>query len=104
MADYTCERGDIGVAPFATASNTEDKVTFKDNVTEVEIVSDGGADVWYTIDNSPPTIPTAGASTRCYRLPAGTPSVDSRPMFASVDVIRFISTGVAKVSVQKHDL
>lgn len=97
MATHTVADGDIGTTAFALTAATVDTVTFTGNdLINVEIVSDGAAAVWYTLDSSTPTV--GGAN--CYYIPA-TPAVDRRePRTSGATVVKLISSGTPTVRVQ----
>jgi len=97
MADHTVAAGAVAKHGIVLAASTVDTVTFSDNVGAVQIVTDGSAAVYYTIDGTTPTV--AGANT--FMIPAAL-SVDERsmPNFGS-DVVKLISAGTPTLSVQR---
>lgn len=100
MATYTVAEGKVGTAAFALVASTVDTVTFTDNVSRVEVISDGSAAVWYTTDGSTPTV--GGAN--CYYIPA-VAAVDSRDArnSATADAVKLISAGTPTIRVQRGD-
>lgn len=100
MTDYVVAKGDVGVEPWTTTPGQVDTVTFGDNVGRAQVVSDGAAEVRITNDGSTPVVGAAGSSTRSFRLPAGLVGVFDFPLPLAVDVVKIVSSGTAKVSVQ----
>lgn len=96
MAEHTIASGDIAKHGIALAADVVDTVTFGDNVKAVQIISDGAAAVYYTVDGSTPTL--GGAN--CYMIPA-VAAVDERVMNTSSDVVKLISSGTPVLSVQR---
>ena len=102
MTTYTVSAGHAGIEPYTTTASQVDTITFTDNVNNVQVISDGGAEVRVTIDGTTsPAIGSAGASSPAYRMPAGTVSTLDVPLRASVDTIKLVSSGAAVVSVQQ---
>lgn len=99
MAAYTVAAGDTGVEPFVMVASQVDTVTFAENVTRIEVISDGAAEVRVTNGGSTPAIGTAGSSTIAFRLPAGSPSVREIPMPKDTDAVKIVSSGTPTVSV-----
>lgn len=95
---YDIQPSQVAAHGITLTANTVETVTFEYWPHVVEVVSDGAAEVYYTIDGSAPTV--GGAN--CFRLPA-TPCVDSRSLEHTVGTvtIKLISAGTPKVSVQK---
>lgn len=94
---YTIAAGAIAKHDFALVASTVETVTFTDNVTAVEIISDGTAKVYYTVDGSTPTV--GGAN--CYMIPASL-SVDERAMpQQGTDAVKLISSGTPTLSIQR---
>jgi hypothetical protein len=108
MAAYTVAAGAIGVHAKTLAANTVDTVTFTDDVDWVEIISDGAAAVYVTVDGSTPTV--AGGGT--WEMPAGVQSVltlpSPQPFATRAESVALISAGAAKYGVRaasaKHQL
>lgn len=66
MAVYDVGTGKVGVHDKALAANVMDAVNFADDPGAVEVVSDGAAKVYVSVDGSAATV--GGANT--YLLPA----------------------------------
>src|SRR5690242_1280724 len=94
---YTVAANDIAKHAFTLTANTVETVTFAGNIAAAEVISDGAAACFYTVDGSTPAV----NGGNCYILPAGTTSVDTRRMDGSADVLKFISTGTPTLSVQR---
>lgn len=101
MATYTVTAGHVGIEPYTTTASQVDTITWTDNVGDIEVVSDGAAEVRVTTDGSTPAIGSAGASTAGYRLPAGVVSKLNLRLDGSADSIKVVSSGQAEVSAQK---
>ena len=94
---YTVVANDIAKHGFTLTANTVETVSFLGNVAAVEVISDGSAACFYTVDGTTPTV----NGGNCYILPAGSVSVDTRRMDGPADVLKFISTGTPTLSVQR---
>jgi hypothetical protein len=102
MATHTIAAGAVAASshPFTLTANTVDTFTFSEDLNSVDIISDGAAAVFYTIDGTAPTV----GGTACYLLPAGAISVDTRqPKSGDVTVVKIISAGTPAVSAQRSD-
>ncbi len=108
MASYTVPVGHIGVHEKTLVANTVDSVTFALGSTsnsgwanmseQIEIITDGTADIYVTVDGTTPTV----AGTDCWRVPAmaGASSFDvPRPTATSPVVVKLVSAGTPKYSV-----
>lgn len=108
MATHALNPGEVGTAAFTLAASVVDTVTFaaSDYLPAVEVVSDGTAAVWYTLDGSSPTV----GGRHCYYIPA-VPAVDSRSSrlrqpwsgVSGATVVKLISTGTPVLRVQKGE-
>lgn len=97
---YTVTAGNVGTASFTLTANEVDTVNFAEDLRVVDVVSDGAAAVWYTLDGSSPTVGGAG----CYYIPAGGAAVDTRePRTSSGTVVKLISAGAPVLRVQRGD-
>lgn len=97
MGSHTIAAGHVAKHGVTLTASTVETFTFTDNIGVVEVMSDGAADVFYTVDGSTPTI--AGPNT--YRLPAGGFTVDTRALAPGhPDQLRAISAGTPTLSVQ----
>lgn len=112
MANYTVPNGHIGAHAKTLVASTVDTVTFALGSTgtpgwarmpkSVEIISDGAADIYVTVDGTVPAV----AGTPCYRVPAfpGATVLDVRDS-NPVDevVVKLISAGTPTYSVSRAD-
>jgi hypothetical protein len=67
---------------------------------EIEVLTDGSADIYVTVDGSTPTV----AGTHCWRVPAaaGVTAIDVRDSDPSDPVVvKLISTGTPEYSVSR---
>lgn len=104
MPDVTVAAGKVAAHGVTLAANQVSTVSFTDNIRAVDVISDGAAPVYYTVDGSTPTVAGAG----CYLIPAGVTGVDTRDTTNSgntsvLDVVKLISAGTPTVSVQRGD-
>ena len=93
---YTVAAGAVAKHGVTLVANDVITVTFTDNVKTIEIISDGVAAAFYSLDKSTPAVNGAN----CYILPAGTVSVDVRNAASSTDTVKIISSGTPTISVQ----
>ncbi len=98
MASYMVAAGQRGVHRKTATANVVDTVTFTDNVEQVEIINDGSAALYVTVDGQPPTV--AGPHTD--ELPAGGPSsrTIAAPAFTGAMVL-LVSDGAPAYSVAR---
>lgn len=107
MPDVTVAASKVAAHSVTLAANQVSTISFTDNISAVDVISDGAAPVYYTVDGSTPTI--GGAN--CYLIPAGLTGIDTRDTTNSagagtLDVVKVISTcvpGAPIVSVQRGD-
>jgi hypothetical protein len=86
----------IGTPAFTLVANTVDTVQFDRDINGFEIISDGAAVIWYTVDGSTPAVD----GDRSYYLPAAA-CVDRRdPHSGAATVIKLLSPGTPTVRVQ----
>ncbi len=110
MAEYEVSSGHIGVHEKSMVAATVDTVTFEPgspgspgwaNLPKaVEVLSDGAADIYATVDGSAPTV----AGSHCYRVPAaaGATVIDVRDSDATdAVVVKLISAGTPVYSVSR---
>lgn len=98
MTDLNLAAGDIGAYAKTLAANIVDTVTFPRDLDQVEVLSDGAAALYFTVDGSTPTI--AGQAT--YELPAGIKSKRTVTVrSAGNTVVKLLSTGTPKYSVNE---
>lgn len=101
MANYTVASGHNGVEPWTMVASQVDTVTFADDVKRVDVMSDGTAEVRLVVGGGTPAIGAAGASSSSFRIPAaGGTTVLNIPLGTTTDVVKLISAGTPKVSVQ----
>jgi hypothetical protein len=97
MTTRAVAAGDVGTPAFALVAATADTVTFADNISTVEVISDGLSPVWYTLDGSTPTV----GGTNCYYIPA-TIAIDRRDLVSgATDTVKLISAGSPTLRVQR---
>lgn len=101
MATYTLPVSAQGTGLLTLTAATVDTVTFTAAHGWLEVINPATstADVWYTLDNSTPTV----GGTNCFYLPPG--SVDRRqPVKVSGQdgkaIVKLISAGTPTVRVQ----
>jgi hypothetical protein len=96
MASYTIAATDLAVHDKVLVANTADTVTIAANANNVEILSDGSAALYFTVDGTTPTV----SGSHCYKIPSGNSSamVMSAVLPAGV-AIKLISTGTPTYSV-----
>ena len=111
VAEYTVPAGHIGAHEKTAVAGVVDTVTFEVGSTsapgwagrlprQVEVLSDGAADLYVTVDGSTP----AAAASNCYRVPAvaGATVIDVRDADATDEVVvKLISSGTPVYSVSR---
>jgi hypothetical protein len=101
MASYSIAAGEVGAHSKTLVAATADTVTFESRVATIEVLSDGAADIYFTIDGSTPIVAGKG----CYRLPSAPSSreVDVPAEFISEakTVVKLISSGTPNYSVAR---
>jgi hypothetical protein len=111
MTSYTVANGGIGAHAKVLSAGVVDTVTFQPGSPgtpgwarvpkKVEVLTDGLADIYVTVDGSTPTV----AGVNCYRVPIGgtssltIPVSDSDPTDAVV--VKLISSGAPTYSVSR---
>ena len=103
MASFTMAESELGVHAKTLVADTVDTVTVTSvaNVDKIELISNGSAAIYFTLDGSAPTV--AGANTRI--LPSGVTSVytlfdGGRSRYDTL-VLKLISSGTPTYSVQR---
>lgn len=98
VASYTVPEGHVGIHAKTLTANTQDTVTFTGvDLPEIEILSNGEADIYVRIGSGPATV----AGTDCYRVMAAM-GATSLPVDTSGDtVIKLISSGTPMYSVER---
>ncbi len=111
MAEYTVPAGHIGVHEKTAVAGVVDTVTFEVGSAsapgwarrlprQVEILTDGAADMYVTVDGSTPV----AAATDCHRVPAaaGATVIDVQDDDArDAVVVKLISSGTPVYSVSR---
>ncbi len=98
MASYPVAEGERGVHAKTTVADTMDTVTFADDCREVEVMSDGAAPLYVTVDGPDATV--AGPDTDV--LPLGGNSARVIKSWESgPTVVCLISAGVVTYSVTR---
>lgn len=113
MATYSIPNGHVGAHAKTLVASTVDTVTFVLGSTgtpgwarmpkAVEVLTDGAADIYITVDGSTPTV----AGTNCWRVPAslGSVVIDVRDADPNDPVVvKLISVGAPVYSVSRADL
>lgn len=97
MKTVTITREQVA-AHHLTITDEPTRVTILGLPFTVEIISDGAADVWYTLDETEPQ----PRGERCYLMPAGGRSVDERATNGRSQLaVTLIAEGTAVVSIQR---
>lgn len=101
MASYTLAAGDHGAYRKTLTASTVDTVTFPADLEMVEVIGDGSADIFVTVDGTTPTVD--GATT--FIVPAGAVGVrriatnwENRKAAAGT-AVKLISSGTPVYSV-----
>lgn len=110
MAEYEVPNGHVGAHEKTLVGGVVDTVTFALGdpsapgwarlPTAVEILTDGAADIYATVDGSVPSV----GGTNCYRVPAaaGAAVIDVRDSDSTdVVVVKLISSGAPVYSVSR---
>lgn len=99
MTSYTVASGQVGVHEKQLVASTVDTVTFTDiDLPEVEVLSDGSADIYVSFGAT--TTPTV-AGGMCYRVPAGNTAAVFTPRTSGDTVVKLISAGTPTYSVAR---
>jgi hypothetical protein len=90
----------VGVHNLALAAGTVEVVQFGQDADQVEVIQISGADpVYFTTDDSTPSVPSAGAPSACYSTLAPLLPVLLDPRTWRATSIRLICASAAVVSV-----
>lgn len=96
MADHPVPADKIAAHDFTLAASTVDTVTFVDNPSNVEVLTDGTAAIYVTTDGTVPTV--SGNNT--YIIPAF-PCIRVVRHWNPASAVQLISSGTPKVSVTR---
>lgn len=98
MTTIPVASGRVGTYANTIAAGVMDTVNFADDLEEVEVVTDGAAALYYTVDGTTPTV----GGTNCWELPAGNGYVRTIQVpTAGPTVVKLISSGTPKYSVSR---
>jgi endonuclease YncB( thermonuclease family) len=98
VASYTVAAGLVGAHAKTLVANTVDTVTFTaTDVDEVEVLTDGTAAVYFTVDGSTPTVAGAGM----WGIPAAPAARTVQVGTSGVTVVKVISAGTPLYSVSR---
>lgn len=93
----TVQTGKIGAYGITLSAGQVSEVDFVDDVDVVEVITDGAAAVYATVDGSAPTV----GGSNCYYLPAVAGSKEIHPPTSGGTVVKLISSGTPTVGVAK---
>ncbi len=98
MAAYDVPADHVGAHAKQLTAATADTVTFAEDLPEVEVISDGSADIYVTFGsgNAP-----AVAGSHCWRVPAGSGGAVFQPRTSGPTVVNLISAGTPVYSVAR---
>lgn len=97
MASYDVKAEALGAYEKTLVANTVDKVSFVDDLSFVEVFSDGAAAIYLTVDGSAPTV----HGEDCYFLPATASVRKIEAGRGQATVVQLISAGTPTYSVAK---
>lgn len=97
MASYSVAAGKRGAYDKALVASTVDTVTFTDDVDSVEIVTDGTAKIYVTVDGTTPTV--SGATTIIVPAALGIRTIPT--LSSGAPVVKLITSGTPTYSVAK---
>lgn len=96
MATYTVAAGELSAQDKVLAASTADTVTFTDQVTTIEVLSDGSAAIYVCPQ---PGFTAAVGSAHCRKIPAGGPSSLTLRLSGNTQSLTLISSGTPTYSV-----
>jgi hypothetical protein len=100
MADVDVAADQIAAHNVQLAAAQVKTVRFAEDLNSVDVISDGTAAVYYTLNGSTPAV----AGSNCYLIPAGAIGVDTRePPTSGPTLVKLISEGTPVISVQRGD-
>jgi|GEM_PF-4006139 len=98
MAKYTVGPSGVGAHDKTLTANVVDTITFARNLSTVEIVSDGAAAIYGTVDGSDPTV----GGEESFYMPEGPASIRVvKSPRNQQTVIKLISPGTPTYSVAR---
>ena len=102
MASYSvaASGGEVAANDKTLVANTVDTVTFDQAVGGIEVLTDGSAAVYFTIDGTAPTV----SGSHCYKVPSAPGSTTSLVFMvpgwhSAVSQVQLISSGTPTYSV-----
>lgn len=96
MATYTVAASEVGAHKKLTTANTVDTINFGRKCLNIEVISDGSADLYFTVDGSVPTVDGNGG----HRLPSGIPTAYDQAVYPLIaTTVKVISSGAVTYSV-----
>jgi uncharacterized protein YjlB len=98
MSVHKVARGAVGAYELKLVAATPDTVEFASNLSSVEVVSDGSAAIYFTVDGDAPTVKGGD----CFYLPAG--AICSREVESKTNastIVQVISPGTPTYSVAR---
>lgn len=98
MAEYNVPYADVGVHLKTLVANQVDTVTFTGrDLSEVEILSDGSADIFVRLGGADPVV----GSGSCWRVPAAMGSTILSVDTSRDTIVKLISSGTPTYSVSR---
>lgn len=98
MAAHSVPAGHVGVYNKTLVASAVDSVTFVDeDVAEIEVMTDGSADIFVGFGDVTPTV----NGTDCWRVPAAAGVSAFRPGTSGETVVKLISSGTPVYSVAR---
>lgn len=98
MASYTVAAGLVGAHAKTLVASTVDTVTFTaTDLDEVEVLSDGTAAVYFTVDGTTPTV----AGDGMWEIPAARAVRTVQVPTAGATIVKLISSGTPVYSVAR---